>query len=191
MSQVVVYTTPSCPYCRYVKQFLDNKGVPYLEKNVAADQQAAMEMVRKSGQQGVPVTLIANEVIVGFNQPALNQAVAKIKSASNGATRPASNGGFKLGARAANAATVLAGQGQPAIAGAILGPVSPGSAAAQAELREGDIVVAVGSHKINNVDELVKALQALSSLPIAGLVPSVGLAYLRNGQRLQTKLPLN
>src|SRR6476469_2397246 len=98
MSQVVVYTMPSCPYCRYVKQFLDGKGVPYIEKNVAFDQQAAMEMVRRSGQQGVPVTVIDNEVIVGFNQPALNQAVQKLKTAP----RSTAKGSFKLGARAAN-----------------------------------------------------------------------------------------
>ena len=181
MSQVVVYTTPSCPYCRYVKQFLDGKGVPYIEKNVAFDQQAATEMVRRSGQQGVPVTVIDNEVIVGFNHPALNQAVQKLKVAP----RPAANSGFKLGARAATASP---GKGQ---AGAILGPVTPGSAAAQAGLREGDIIVAVGSHKVGNVDELVRALQSLSNLPIAGLAGSVGLAYIRNGQRIQTKLPLS
>src|SRR5689334_9281619 len=104
MSQVTVYTTPTCPYCRYVKQFLNNKGVPFVEKDVASDRMAAVEMVRRSGQQGVPVTVIGDEVIVGFDQPALNQAVMKIRSQAGSATAtPTSNAGFKLGAQAADA----------------------------------------------------------------------------------------
>jgi glutaredoxin-like YruB-family protein len=190
MSQVTVYTTPTCPYCRYVKQFLNSKGVPYIEKNVAADRTAAVEMIRKSGQQGVPVTVINDQVIVGFDQPALNEAVVKLRSQPGGANPSANPSGFKLGAKAANAAKVLAGKGQTALEGALLGPVAPGSAAEKAGLREGDVVVAIGSHYIRNVDDLQKALASLSGLPIAAMAGSVGLAYVRDGQRLQTKLPL-
>jgi glutaredoxin-like YruB-family protein len=189
MSQTIIYSTPTCPYCRYVKQFLDGKGIPYIEKNVAADQMAAMEMVRRSGQQGVPVTVIGDEVIIGFNQPALNQAVAKIKMQSNNKINPANNG-FKLGAKAADAAAVLAGQGKPAQPGVIIGAAIPGGAAALAGLREGDIIVALGSHSVHNLADLQKALIALSNLPIAGLARATGLTYIRDGQQLQTKLPL-
>jgi len=47
---VIVYTTPTCPWCTRVKEYLDQKGVQYREVNVAADRNAAMEMIRKSGQ---------------------------------------------------------------------------------------------------------------------------------------------
>ncbi len=189
MSQTIVYSTPTCPYCRYVKQFLDGKGIPYTEKNVAADQTAALEMVRRSGQQGVPVTIIGNEVIVGFDQPALNQAIAKFKVQSNNKPDSA-NSGFKLGAKAADAATVLAGQGKPAQAGVIIGTTTPGSAAALAGLREGDIIIALGSHSVHNLADLQKALTAFANLPIASLAGAAGLTYIRDGQQLQTKLPL-
>ncbi len=181
MAQAIVYSTPTCPYCRYVKQFLDSKGVSYAEKDVASDRMAAAEMVRKSGQQGVPVTLIADEVIVGFDKDALNRAVLKIKAQGQAPV------GFKLGVKVADAATVLAGQNQ---SGAVLGPIPAGSAAAQAGLKQGDIIVALGSHAVKNVDDLQKALAALANLPIAGMADMVGLTYLRDGQRLQARLKL-
>lgn len=187
MSQVTVYTTPSCPYCRYVKQFLNSKGVPFVEKDVASDQKAAMEMVRKSGQQGVPVTVIEDEVIVGFNQPALNRAVTRFNALKG---NPAQSNPFRLGAQAADAAKVLASQGKPAQAGALLGPVRPGSAAERAGLREGDIIIGVGSHTVRNVADLQKALSVISNLPITGLAGVAPLAYIRDGQQYQTRLPL-
>jgi glutaredoxin-like YruB-family protein len=189
MSQVTVYTTPTCPYCRYVKQFLEGKGVPYNEKNVAADQKAAIEMVSRSGQQGVPVTVIGEEVIVGFNQPALNQAVIKLKAQSGGATNGSSSS-LKLGAKVADAATVLAKQDKASQVGVLLGSVTPGSLAEKAGLHEGDIIVALGSHTIRNVADLQKALSVMGGLPFAELGGTAGLAFVRNGQYLQSKLPL-
>jgi glutaredoxin 3 len=56
--KVTVYTTPTCGYCYQAKQFLQRQGVSFVEKNVAADRRAAMEMVRISGQQGVPVIAV-------------------------------------------------------------------------------------------------------------------------------------
>lgn len=185
MSEVVVYTTSSCPYCRQVKQYLDSKGVAYQEKNLTTSPTFAAEMVQRSGQQGVPVTIIENEVIVGFNQPALAQAIMKLKASGN---RPA--GGFKLGAKVAEAAQILAGQGQARREGAIVGSITPGSPAAQAGLREGDIIIALGSYTVRNVSDLQNALTALSGLPIAGLAGMAGVAFWRDGQRHQAKLPL-
>ncbi|NIV28655.1 MAG: NrdH-redoxin, partial [Anaerolineae bacterium] len=66
---VVVYSTPTCGYCHQAKQFLAQQGVPFVEKNVAADRRAATEMVRLSGQQGVPVITVDGQVVVGFDQP--------------------------------------------------------------------------------------------------------------------------
>ncbi len=69
---VVVYTTPTCSWCTTVKRHLQENGIQYREINVAADQKAAEEMVRKSGQQGVPQTEINGQIVVGFDKTRIN-----------------------------------------------------------------------------------------------------------------------
>lgn len=69
---VTVYTTPTCSWCTTIKRHLDENGVRYREVNVAADQKAAEEMVKKSGQQGVPQTEINGQIIVGFDKTRIN-----------------------------------------------------------------------------------------------------------------------
>lgn len=69
---VVVYTTPTCSWCTTVKRHLQKNGIQYREINVAADQKAAEEMVRKSGQQGVPQTEINGQIVVGFDKTRIN-----------------------------------------------------------------------------------------------------------------------
>jgi glutaredoxin-like YruB-family protein len=70
---VTVYTTPTCPWCTTVKNFLRKHGVRYTEVDVASDQNAAQAMVSKSGQQGVPQTEINGEMVIGFDQSKLNR----------------------------------------------------------------------------------------------------------------------
>lgn len=69
---VTVYTTPTCSWCTTVKRHLQENGIQYREVNVAADQKAAEEMVKKSGQQGVPQTEINGQIIVGFDKTRIN-----------------------------------------------------------------------------------------------------------------------
>jgi glutaredoxin 3 len=76
-SNVIVYSTPTCPYCHQVKRFLTEKGVPYVDKDVASDLQARDDMVKKSGQLGVPVIEVNGSIVVGFNRPRLEEALAK------------------------------------------------------------------------------------------------------------------
>ena len=71
--RVTVYTTPTCPWCTTVKNFLRKNGIRYSEVNVASDQSAAQAMVSKSGQQGVPQTEINGEMVIGFDQAKLNR----------------------------------------------------------------------------------------------------------------------
>jgi len=71
-NNVTVYTTPTCSWCTTVKRHLQENGIQYREVNVAADQKAAEEMVRKSGQQGVPQTEINGQIIVGFDKARIN-----------------------------------------------------------------------------------------------------------------------
>jgi alkyl hydroperoxide reductase subunit F len=73
MPEVRVYTTKQCPYCRMVKAYLERRNIPYAEINVSEDAEAAGEMIRISGQNGVPVTVAGDKVIVGFDAQALNE----------------------------------------------------------------------------------------------------------------------
>ena len=70
---VTVYSTPTCPYCVRVKEYLTKKGVVYRDLNVAVDRVAAHEMVQKSGQMGVPVIVVDDRVVIGFNQRELER----------------------------------------------------------------------------------------------------------------------
>jgi glutaredoxin 3 len=74
---VTVYTTPSCGYCTLVKNFLKEKKVPFTEHNVASDTRRADEMVKKSGQMGVPVVDVNGRIIVGFNQQEIERALKR------------------------------------------------------------------------------------------------------------------
>ena len=70
-----LYTTPSCTYCRKAKSYFQQNHIPFNEYDVSRDQRRAEEMVRKSGQMGVPVIDVNGRIIVGFNQPELERAL--------------------------------------------------------------------------------------------------------------------
>ena len=72
---ITVYSTPSCSYCRIAKDYLKKKGIPFADYNVAADPRKAEEMVRKSGQMGVPVLDVNGKIIIGFNQVEIDRAL--------------------------------------------------------------------------------------------------------------------
>ena len=73
--KVTIYSTPTCPYCQQTKEYLKEKGIEYAEIDVAADSAKAQEMIDKSGQMGVPVVLIDDEVIVGFDKEKIDKAL--------------------------------------------------------------------------------------------------------------------
>ncbi len=66
--EVTIYTTPTCPWCQVAKRYLASRGIEFTEVDVSSDPLAAMEMIRKSGQQGVPVLEIDGEIVVGFDR---------------------------------------------------------------------------------------------------------------------------
>ena len=74
--KVIVYSTPTCPYCKRVKDYLTQKGVSFSDYNVAEDREKAKEMIDKSKQMGVPVIVIDGDVVVGFNQAKLDSLLA-------------------------------------------------------------------------------------------------------------------
>jgi glutaredoxin-like YruB-family protein len=73
MNQVIVYSTPTCPYCNYAKEFLADNKISFEDKNVASDSDAAREMVRKSNQMGVPVIDINGSIVVGYDPNELSR----------------------------------------------------------------------------------------------------------------------
>ena len=74
--KVVVYSTPTCMYCRLAKEFFNDNKVPYTEHDVASDVAARKVMMEKSGQSGVPVIMVDDEVIVGFDEDTLRELLA-------------------------------------------------------------------------------------------------------------------
>ena len=72
-----MYSTPTCSYCNKAKDYFRQNHVPFNDYNVAQDMRRADEMVKKSGQMGVPVIDINGKIIVGFNQPEIERALKR------------------------------------------------------------------------------------------------------------------
>ena len=73
--KVIIYSTPTCPYCQASKEFLKENKIEYKEIDVSKDQAAAQEMIEKSGQMGVPVIDIDGTIIVGYDKEAIKKAL--------------------------------------------------------------------------------------------------------------------
>lgn len=71
MKKVEIYSTPTCTYCTMAKDFFKQNNIQYTEYNVATDLAKRKEMVDKSGQMGVPVIVIGNDLTVGFDRDRL------------------------------------------------------------------------------------------------------------------------
>lgn len=72
---VKVYSTPACPWCTIAKDYLRSRNVPFEDLDVSKDRNAAVEMIQKSGQRGVPVIDIDGNIIVGFDQNAIDSLI--------------------------------------------------------------------------------------------------------------------
>jgi glutaredoxin-like YruB-family protein len=68
MKNVTIYSTPTCVYCNLAKTFFAANNVPYTEHNVASDLEKRKEMIEKTGQMGVPVIDLGDEIVVGFDE---------------------------------------------------------------------------------------------------------------------------
>lgn len=80
MAKVLIYKTTTCPYCKMETEYLKSKGIEFEEIYVDNDPKAAEEMIRRSGQMGVPFTIIESDDgktvnILGFDRPALDKAL--------------------------------------------------------------------------------------------------------------------
>lgn len=130
---------------------------------------AAAEMIRRSGQQGVPVIVVDDEVIVGFDRMRLEQALARTR-----ATRP------KLGARVAASRSLPGGARLPE--GAYVGKVAPGSPADAAGLQEGDVIVRLAGIPVRGPEEIERLLRQLRPGETAEVV------WIRGGKEWRGRL---
>ena len=73
MQNVTIYSTPTCHFCHMAKDYFKANNIAYTEYDVASNMEKRKEMVEKSGQMGVPVILIGEELTVGFNKPRIAQ----------------------------------------------------------------------------------------------------------------------
>ncbi|MFH1210730.1 MAG: glutaredoxin domain-containing protein [archaeon] len=75
MVKIKVYSTPTCPYCVMAKDFLKQNKIKFEDIDVSRDHKAADEMVKKTGQYGVPVIEIDGKIIIGFDKEAIKKAL--------------------------------------------------------------------------------------------------------------------
>ncbi len=73
--KVIVYSTPTCPYCHAAKEFLKENKIAFEDVDVSKNQDRAQEMIEKSGQMGVPVIDINGTIIVGYDKEAIKKAL--------------------------------------------------------------------------------------------------------------------
>jgi glutaredoxin-like YruB-family protein len=146
---VIVYTTPTCGYCYQVKAYLGQRRIPFVERDVSQDGQAAREMVQLSGQQGVPVVLVDGQLVLGFNRPRIDQLLAQR------ATHPP-----RLGVSIADANRIAEKKGIRLPAGAYVGRVSAASPAALGGVQVGDVITALAGQPVRSDQDVHRIAEA-------------------------------
>lgn len=116
--------------------------------DVGRDPVAAAEMVRLTGQRGVPVTVINGQAVIGFDRARLDQLLAQ-------AQKP------RLGAAVADAAEMAAKGRCSVTSGVYVGKVTPGGGAARAGLQQGDVITSLAGQKVANASALERILETL------------------------------
>lgn len=170
---VKIYTTPTCGYCQMAKRFMAERGVSYEELDVSRDPAAADEMVRLTGQMGVPVIVIDGEVVLGFDQAQLERLLAR---GGGGSQHP------RFGLKVADASRVAVSPGATPVSGAVVGAVVPGSAGERAGLLTGDVITEVNTRRIGGAEDLQRVLAELT----AG--SWVTLSFLRDNQKRKSEV---
>lgn len=169
---VKIYTTPTCGYCHQAKKFLTELGVSYTEHDVSRDRAAAEEMVRLTGQMGVPVIVVDGQAVIGFDRTRLEQLLAR----SRGHKRPG------LGLKVADASHKQRKPGEPPVFGALVGSVAPSSLGERAGIKAGDIITEINRKRINNAAELEHVIGTLTP---GNRVP---VTFYRNEQAVKSEI---
>jgi glutaredoxin-like YruB-family protein len=81
--RVIVFSTPTCSFCKMAKKYFREKGIKFSDVDVSRDVAAARDMVRRSGQQGVPVIGIGGKIVVGFDRVKINKYLGIYRSSHN------------------------------------------------------------------------------------------------------------
>jgi glutaredoxin 3 len=134
-----------------VKEFLSQRRISFEERDVSRNQEYARELVRNTGQMGVPVTDFDGQIVVGFDRGRLEQLIARIEATQ----RPS------FGALIADASKITAKQGSGITLGAYVGRTRPDSAATRMGLVAGDIIIELNLKHITNAADLEHALSGL------------------------------
>jgi len=74
--KIKLYSTPACVYCKMARQYFIERGIPFEETDVSSSHAAAQEMMKKSGQMGVPVIEIDGQIVVGFDRAKIKELLA-------------------------------------------------------------------------------------------------------------------
>ena len=169
---VKLYTSPACGYCHQAKRYLVERGAKFTEYDISVDRAAAEEIVRLTGQMGVPVIVVDGDVIIGFDRARLEQLLAK---GGNG-QRP------RLGLKVADASKVARNAGAVPVFGAIVGAVTPLSLGHRAGIQSGDIITEINVRPIRNADDLEQAMANMTAGGRAYIV------FLRGEQTLRAEI---
>lgn len=85
-SAVTIYSTPTCGFCHMAKEYFRDKGIAYTERDLTTDQKALAFVLEKVGQAVTPIITVGDEVIVGFDRPKIDAALAKSKGNQDAST---------------------------------------------------------------------------------------------------------
>ena len=72
---ITIYSADWCAFCHAAKDYLDKRGIPYIDKDVESDPSIAQEAVDKSGQTGIPVIDVDGQIIIGFDRPKIDSVL--------------------------------------------------------------------------------------------------------------------
>jgi glutaredoxin len=156
------------------KNFLRERNVKFTEKDVSRDSNAANEMVGRSGQMGVPVIMVDEEVIVGFDREKLEDILARQHPGAS----------LSFGLKVADADRMAEKTGGVSVEGAFVGEVRGGSLGERAGLKVGDVIVEINSMTVRNGEDMLKI--------VSGLVQGhpVSIKFIRSGEKHQTDIVL-
>ena len=136
---VLIYTTPTCGYCVQVKNYLSQRGVSYVERDLSRVPGAAQEVMSLTGQQGVPVTVIDGRAVLGADMAQIDQLLRQL------ASHPP-----RLGVAIAVASRIAEKKGTQLPEGAYVGRVTPYMAGALAGLRVGDVITQLAGQAVRS-----------------------------------------
>ena len=160
---VTLFFSPTCAYCQQAREFLGRRNIEFVARDVSGDPDALRDLVRLTGKYNVPVIVVGDEVVIGFDRARLERLLPR-----RDRRKP------RLGV---SIATVRPNEGRPG--GAYVGRVADGSSADRAGIRTGDIIVEMAHRPIADAHDV--------HLTLAGLSPGqqIPMTLWRNGHRLR------